>query len=235
MFTIRNIKDLVRWNTLEDYSDISRVTVEGFENIATEGGFNLGELSEDQGVILEFVDCQYPLETLLDNLNLQEGSVTTLVYRFTREYQKPNLPIRCSRPLPFERLVIDFGARLDAKDLDVQNLVLYNMLSVYNLNDAKNISNLTVVHSFNPVDDAEISPREGFDIPNPRGLTTLVIPEAQEFKYELGKTAIPDVIGILQSSFYPSRLAIGLQQSREPLSRSNLPDIVYEVFSRTHA
>jgi len=232
MFTIRNIQDLISLGEMTDVSSIDRICVEGYEEIVGNRAFHLDRFPQDHGLTLEFVDCHYPLETLLDNLHLKPFALTTVVYRFTRDYQKPLTPITCSRELPFERLVIDFGARLDASEIRVNHLVLYNMLSVINLDQAASINTLIIVHSYNTIQDAEIAPTEGYPLPNPPGLRTLVVPESQEFQYEVGKTIIPDVVGFIPSSFYPSRFATGLQQAREPFSTSQFPEVVYELYSR---
>jgi hypothetical protein len=235
MFNIRGIKDLITLGEMTDVSGIDRIKVEGFEEIVGNRAFHLDRFPQDHGLTLEFVDCQYPLEILLENLHLNPSALTTVIYRFTRAYQRSLKPIRCTQPLPFERLVIDFGARLDAEGIHVQNLVLYNMLSVVNLEKAASISTLVIVHSYNPHPDAEVSNVRGYSLPSPPGLSTLVIPESQEFHYELGKTIIPDIVGIIPSSFYPSRFATGIQQAREPFTVSQLPEVVYELYSRANA
>ena len=103
------------------------------------------------------------------------------------------------------------------------------------MDKAANIQTLVVVHSYNPLPDAEVSPAGGYPLPSPPGLTTLVIPESQEFQYEVGKTIIPDIVGIIPSSFYPSRFATGIQHAREPFTVSHIPEAVYEVYSRMNA
>jgi hypothetical protein len=235
MFKIERVQDLITLGEMTNLSDIHRIQIKGYEEIITNRSFHLDRFPEDHGLTLEFIDCQYPLETLLDSLHLKPSTLTTVIYRFTREYQKPLRPLTCSRELPFERLVIDFGARLDATNLRVQNLVLYNLLSVTNLERALHIQTLVVVHSFNPTTDSELTPTDGFQLPSPQGLSMLIIPESQEFQYEVRRTVIPDIVGIIPSSFYPSRFATGIQQAREPFSKSQLPDIVYELYSRTHS
>jgi hypothetical protein len=235
MFKIQGVNDLISLGEMTDVTSIHRIQIQGFEEILSNRSFHLDRFPQDHGLTLEFIDCQYPLETLLDNLHLKPYSLTTVIYRFTREYQRPVRPLTCSRELPFERLVIDFGARLDATNLRIQNLVLYNLLSVTNLDKALHIHTLTIIHSHNIVPDGEVSPTGGYTLPYPQGLTMLVIPESQEFQYEVGKTIIPDIVGIIPSSFYPSRFATGIQQAREPFSKSQLPEIVYELYSRANA
>lgn len=235
MFVIRELKDLISLGEMTDISSIEKIRIEGFEEVVGNRAFHLDRFPQDHGLTLEFIDCHYPLETLAENLHLKPFALTTVIYRFTRNYQNPLAPLSCTKQLPFERLVVDFGARLNAEGLRIQNLVLYNMLSVINLERAANINTLVIVHSYNPLPDAEVSPKDGYPLPYPQGLTTLVIPESQEFQYELGKTMIPDIIGIIPSSFYPSRFASGIQQAREPLSTSQLPEIVYEMFSRSNS
>lgn len=235
MFVIRGLKDLITLGETSDLTSIHRIRVEAFEEIVGNKAFRLDRFPQDHGLTLEFVDCQYPLETLLENISLKQGALDTVIYRFTRSYQKPTKPITCSKEPPFERLVIDFGARIDASEARVRNLVLYNMLSAVNLESASNINTLVIVHSYNPIHDSEVSPTGGYPLPYPPGLSTLVIPESQEFQYEVGKTIIPDIVGVIPSSFYPSRFATGIQQAREPISISHFPDIVYELYSRANA
>lgn len=226
--------DVIKLNNLSDVSKIERVRIEGYEEIAQGRAFNLDMFPQDHGLTLEIVDCQYPLENFIQYLTLKPDALTTVVYRYSREYQRPLKTLSYRGQLPFERLVVDFGARVDLTGLSVQNLVLYNLLSATNIDKAARISTLVIVHAYNVVSDSEVSAEGGFSLPSPPGLVNLVIPEAQEFKYELSKTIIPDIIGIIPSSFYPSRFVTGIQQAREPISKSRMPDVVYELYSQSH-
>jgi hypothetical protein len=243
VFVIRNLMDVIKLNNLSDVSKIERIRIEGYEEIAQGRAFNLDMFPQDHGLTLEIVDCQYPLENFIQYLTLKPDALTTVVYRYSREYQRPLTALSYRGQLPFERLVVDFGARVDLTGLSVQNLVLYNLLSATNIDKAARISTLVIVHAYNVVSDSEVSAvggnfdsklAGGFSLPSPPGLVNLVIPEAQEFQYELSKTIIPDIIGIIPSSFYPSRFATGIQQAREPISKSRMPDVVYELYSRSH-
>lgn len=244
VFVIRSLTDVIKLNNLSDVSNITRVRIEGYEDISQGRSFSLDMFPRDHGLTLEIVNCQYPLEDLVRSINVKTDALTTVVYRYSREYQRPLTALSYRGQLPFERLVVDFGARVDLVGLSVQNLVLYNLLSATNLDKAGSIQTLVIVHAYNVVPDSEGSGvggnfdsnlSSGFLLPTISGLTTLVIPEAQEFQYELSKTVIPDIIGIIPSSFYPSRFATGIQQAREPFSRSRMPDVVYEMYSQSHS
>jgi len=232
VFVIEDLESLKRFSELRSYNNIRTLQVYGYDDIDKLRMFTLQGLPVDHGLTLEFIDCQYPLEKIIDDLSLQDGALTTVRYKFTRQYQKPVSTLKCpDRRLPFERLVIDFGAKIDCEGLRVHQLVLYNLLSATRLSGAINVDTLVIVHSFNVHEDEELRP-SAFELPSPPGLKTLVIPESQEFRYEVTKTSIPEIIGIIPSSYYPSRFACGIQQAREPISKSNLPDIIYKVYAQ---
>jgi hypothetical protein len=226
IYVIDGIESLKGFSELKSYDKIQRLSIIGYDDISKLRMFTLHDIPADAGILLEFIDCQYPLEKIIDDLSIQEGAVTTVRYKFTREYQKPVNTLSCrNRRLPFERLVIDFGAKIDCEELRIHQLVLYNLLSASNLPKTIHIDTLVVVHSYNQGDTV-------FELPQAK---TLVIPESQEFKYETLKTKIPDVIGIIPSSYYPSRFATGIQRAREPISKSVIPEVIYEVFSQSHS
>ena len=234
-FVIRDLESLMAFGDLsgEKVSRITRLTIENYDDIAKSKLFNFGFFEANQGITLEFIDSQFPLERFLDErLKLKTGVVTTIRYKFTREYQRPinvlNPPF--GKDLPCERLIVDFGAKIDCRGLRVQNLVLYNMLSATHLSETEFVKTLVIVHSFNIVQDS-LDADKTFPLPNIPSVKTLVIPESQEFSYEVGKTSIPDIVGVIPSSYYPSRFVAGVQQAREPFTKSQLPDIVYEVFA----
>jgi len=238
-FVIRDLETLMSFGDLsrEEVSGITRLTIENYDDIGKSKLFNFSSFSPDQGIVLEFIDSQFPLERLLDErLKLQNGVLSTVRYKFTREYQRPiNILIPpYGKDLPCERLIIDFGAKIDCRGLRVQNLVLYNMLSATHLSDVEFVKTLVIVHSFNIVQDS-VEADKTFPLPNIPSVKTLVIPESQEFSYEVGKTSIPDIIGVIPSSYYPSRFVAGVQQAREPFTKSQLPDIVYEVFALSNS
>lgn len=235
LYVIEDLESLKRFSEMRSYDHLERLRINGYDDIGKLKMFNLHGFPIDHGLTLEFIDCQYPLEKIIDDLALQEGAVTTVRYKYTRRYQKPVTTLTCpGRKLPFERLVVDFGAKIECEGLRVHQLVIYNLLSAVNISQAVHIDTLVVVHSFNVHEDEELR-TSAFDLPSAPGLKTLVIPESQEFKYETNKTTIPDIIGVIPSSYYPSRFATGIQQAREPVSKSNLPDIVYEVYSHNHS
>lgn len=233
IYTIKDLETLLSYTDLPegDLKKISLLRVENYDDIAKSKFFSLSRFSPNQGITLEFIDSWFPLD-LISNITPSPGVLGTVRYKYTREYQKPIKPLVEER-LPCERLIVDFGARIDCRGLNVQNLVLYNMLSAINLSEAHSIKTLVIVHSFNPVDNT-IESDKTFPLPNIPSLRTLVIPESQEFSYEVGKTTIPDVIGIIPSSYYPSRFVSGIQRAREPFSRSVLPDSVYEVYTTSN-
>ena len=236
MFVIRDLESLMAFGDLskEEASKITRLRIDNYDDIAKSKFFNFSSLEANQGITLEFIDTQFPLDRLAmdERLKLKQGVITTVRYKFTREYQRPIeiLTPPFGKELPFERLVIDFGAKIDCRGLRVQNLVLYNMLSATQLSESEFVKTLVIVHSFNIVQDSVDSDKT-FPLPNIPSVKTLVIPESQEFSYEVGKTSIPDIIGVIPSSYYPSRFVAGVQQAREPFTKSQLPDIVYEVFA----
>jgi hypothetical protein len=235
VFVINGLESLKRFSELRSYDHIQRLRVDGYDDIDKLRMFSLSGFPPNHGLDIEFIDCQYSLEKIIDDLGLQEGALCTVRYKNTRRYQRPVTTLQCNgRKLPFERLIVDFGSKIDCTGLNIQQLVLYNLLSATHLSEASRLDTLVVVHSFNVKEDGEIG-LGGFDLPSAPGLKTLVIPESQEFKYEVTKTVIPDIIGIIPSSYYPSRFSCGIQQAREPISKSNLPEIVYEVYAQSHS
>jgi hypothetical protein len=235
LYVIEDLESLKRFSGLKSYDHITRLRIKGYDDINKLRIFSLFGIPANQGLILEFIDCQYSLDKIIDDLNLQDGAIGTVRYKFTRQYQRPVNTLQCKgRKLPFERLIVDFGAKIDCEELRVQQLVLYNLLSATHLSKASSLDTLVIVHSFNVHEDEEVRPG-AFELPSAPGLKTLIIPESQEFKYEVTKTVIPDIIGIIPSSYYPSRFACGIQQAREPISKSNIPEIVYEVFAQSHS
>lgn len=228
MYIIANRESLEKFNVLKSYSKINRIRIINYDNIP---GLNLSRFPPGHDLTLEFIDSRITLEDIANKISLGNGVLSTLRIKYTRDYQKPIEPLRLKTPriIPCERLVIDFGAKIDCTYLDVQQLVLYNMLSAVNLDKAVSISTLVVVHAYNVADDNLTN--NTFDLPAPSGLNLLVIPEAQEFNYQIRDAKLPDIIGIIPSSYYPSRFAIGIQHAREPVSVSQIPDILYEVFS----
>lgn len=231
MYIIKDKSSLERFNLLKSYDDINRIRVINYDSIP---GLNLTRFPPNHDLTLEFIDSRITLEDIIDKVNVGNGMLTTIRIKYTREYQKPIEPLKLKsyKIIPCERLIIDFGVRIDCTFLEVQQLVLYNMLSAVNLDKAMAISTLVIVHSYNVADDN--IDNKTFDLPQPSGLNLLIIPESQEFNYTIRDSKLPDIIGILPSSYYPSRFAVGVQHAREPISISNIPEIVYEVYSETN-
>ena len=135
---------------------------------------------------------------------------------------------------------MDYGSYVDCTGLQIDNLVLYTLLCGGNFERASDIKSLTIVHPFNIVPDGEIvipdskknfeEQKNGYPFPNPPGLERIASPEAQEFRYVARETVLPDVIGIIPSTLYPSRIAMGIVQSRHPFEKSRLPDIVLQMY-----
>ena len=233
LYVVKDLESLVAFSNLRNLETVDRLRIENYDDISKSKLFNLMNFPIDHGLTLEFIDCQYPLDSIVTRLKPKAGALTTVRYKFTRAYQRPINILRLedtSLSLPFERLVVDFGSRIDCEGLAIENLVLYNLLSALHLEQAKSINTLVIVHSFNVTEEESNAAK--FELPSPLGLRTLVIPESQEFEYKVGKTAIPDIIGIIPSSYYPSRFVTGIQHAREAFTKSQLPEIVYEVYSQ---
>lgn len=200
----------------------------------------LSEIPENSYLVLHVRDTLFPIQFLKD-LNL-ETRVGTLRYEFTENSEVGSYSIRYPRaPLPLERLIMDYGSYVDCTDMNVENLVLYNILCGGEMDKAKEIKTLTIVHPFNILPDGEIfipnsqkkftGQKNGFPLPSPPGLIRLAIPEAQEFRYDVRETVLPDIIGIIPSMTYPSRIAFGIKSSRHPFERSRLPTEILDLYN----
>jgi hypothetical protein len=200
----------------------------------------LSRIPENSYVTLHIRNTLFPIQMIRD-LNL-ETRVGTLRYEFTEDSTVGAYSIRYpDSPLPLERLIMDYGSYVDCTRLTVPNLVLYSILCGGNMDKAKEIQTLVIVHPFNILPDGEIfipssqkkfvGQKNGFPLPSPPGMIRLVIPEAQEFRYDVRETVLPDIIGIIPSGTYPSRMAFGIKSSRHPFERSRLPEEVLDLYN----
>lgn len=200
----------------------------------------LTRIPEKSYIVLHIRDTLFPIQFLKD-LRL-ETRFSTLRYEFTENSKVGPYKVRYPDiRVPVERLIMDYGSYIDCSNMIIDNLVLYNILCGGELDRAKKIQTLTLVHPFNILPDGEIfipvsqksfvGQRNGFALPSPPGMIRLVIPEAQEFRYDVRETVLPDILGIIPSSTYPSRMAFGIKSSRHPFERSRLPEEVLDVYN----
>lgn len=187
------------------------------------------------GATLEVVDCYLPLQ-MLSSPAFEDIAPRTIRYKYTEAFIErpdrtvPHLGVRRGPPLPVDRLIVDYGAYVDCENLSVAQLVLYNLACAKNINAAKRIDSLVIVHPHNPMEDSETQhPESGYMFPSPPGLTRIVIPESQEFRYAVRETVIPDIVGIIPSRDYPSRFSQGLKMAREPFETSRITGDVLNV------
>lgn len=199
----------------------------------------LSRIPNNSFATLHVRNTMFPL-SLLTELGLST-KIGTLHYEFTERSVVGRYKIKAEgKTLPLERLVMDYGSYVDCTGIQIDNLVLYTLLCAGNIDRANDIKTLTIVHAFNIVSDGEMmipeskknfeEVRNGYPFPNPPGLERIVIPEAQEFRYMARETVLPDVIGIIPSTLYPSRIATGIAQSRHPFEKSKLPEIVLKMY-----
>lgn len=200
----------------------------------------LSEIPENSLLVLHIRDTLFPIQ-FLKELKL-ETRVGTLRYEFTDSSEVGPYSIRYpDNPLPIERLIMDYGSYVDCTNIMVDNLLLYNILCGGEMDRAKEIKNLAIIHPFNILPDGEIfipkhqrgllEQNNGYPLPSPPGLVRLAVPEAQEFRYNVRETVLPDIIGIIPSTTYPSRLAFGVKSSRHPFERSRLPTEVLDLYN----
>ena len=201
----------------------------------------LSKIPQNSFVTLHVRNTIFPI-SFLTELGLSTR-VGTLRYEFTENSPSYKV-VAPGMELPLERLIMDYGSYLDCTGIDVENLVLYTVLCAGNISRARGIRTLAIIHPFNIVSDGEFvipyfdadsekdfdEQRNGYPFPNPPGLERIVIPEAQEFRYLVKETVLPDIVGIIPSYRYPSRVANGIKQARHPFERSVLPAVLLELY-----
>lgn len=199
----------------------------------------LSKIPENSFITLHVRDTLFPIQ-FLKSLGL-ETRVGTIRYEFSeRSKVGPYVVKYPDFPLPVERIIMDYGSYIDCTDMVIDQLVLYTLLCGRGFEKAKEIKSMIIVHPFNILPDGEIyipaSEKKfdvqinGFPVPSPPGLIRLVIPEAQEFRYDVRETVLPDIIGILPSLSYPSRISFGIKSSRHPFEKSNLPSEISDLY-----
>lgn len=188
------------------------------------------------GTTLEIEDC-----FIRPDKHMLDCSVDTLVVHYSdrmiSQVQLPPLSLNPDRESVLEKIVVGMNAVLDCTQLEVDTLVCTNILSYGDtLSKAKEIRRLILLTELNPIRDAD--PERGDmvpEIPLANGMHTLWFPEAQEFRYDhysLQKSGLR-FVGIIPSVYYPSRMAVGIQKTWQPIHRESLEEGFVHLIDRT--
>ena len=178
-----------------------------------------------EGTTLEIENC-----FLVPYVHMYETKFDTLIMKYTDTMAKQvKLPAMNLNPHPessLERLVVGKNVKLDCTGLTIETLVCINILScVDTISLANEIRKLIILTEMNVIPDAD--PERGdmcFEFPLPRGVHTIYVPEAQEFKYNHYAIHRSNLkfVGIIPSAYYPSRMAVGIQKTWQPIHRESL-------------
>lgn len=175
------------------------------------GGVGLRKIPKDSSVIVEVHDTIMPLY-VLDLLKLPQGRVSTILLSGKVDEITEYSVDSKTELSTLDKIVVGEGCALNCENLDIDQLTLFNIRSAINLTKAKRIHSLTIL--------TEVDER--VDIPLPRGIRLLVVPESQDFNYEYSKTKLPEIVGFIPTKFMPSNFCRGIQTAREPFEKGNM-------------
>lgn len=217
---------------ITDNDDLIRLAWKRFwEGDEEEGGIPIDRLSP--GTTLEIVDT-----FIHPSIHMRNCKSDTLILSYSdslvrnSRYRIPILRFAKIREncKGLYRIIIGRGAVLDCSELVIQHLVGTNILSFRNISKGR-VTNLYYMNEVNPNHDDDDHESLQEKIPQlrlPNDIVSLWIPDSQEFHLVGGWGPTLQFIGILPTSFYPSRLTMAVQKTWQPHHHECIEKVLLE-------